>query len=194
MNQIPEIRVFLRLCSYAVPAWIALRCARLLLCRPRRRFQPVREIAMGLFAIFMCSLLVMALDGKWSSPAIMLEQAFTRLQTGEKIHPLPFHTIGQQLRGLPHVTPLTQLLGNTFMFTPWGFCLPLMWRRFRTPGRMIVMSLGLTCFIEFTQLFIDRYVELDDILLNFLGAMLGAGLWWLVHLIAPKTDNCFLKA
>ena len=41
---------------------------------------------------------------------------------------------------------------------------------------MAGMALALTCFIEFTQLFIDRYVEVDDVMLNFIGAMLGGAI------------------
>ena len=54
------------------------------------------------------------------------------------------------------------------------------------------MALLLTCGIEFIQLFISRYVEIDDVILNFLGVMGGAGLWWIVHRCLPGMDKHLL--
>ena len=188
---IPQLHELLTLCLYALPVWLILRGLFLLLRRPRR-FRPLRELALGLFAIFMAGILYMALEGKWAAPWDMLQAAAERIRTGDRIHLRLFQTIGPQLQALHSITAVTQLLGNVLLFAPWGFCLPLMWQRFRTPLRMAGMALLLTCFIECTQLFINRFFELDDILLNFLGSMLGAGAWWIVHRLLPQTDALFL--
>lgn len=191
---IPQLNTLFTLCGYALPVWLPLRGGWLLLRRPRRRPKLLREIALGVFAIFMAGILYMALEGKWQAPADMLRSALTRLQTGEKIHPRPFHTIGAQVKALPELNALTQLLGNTLLFAPWGFFLPLLWPRFRKLLTMAGMALTLTCFIEFTQLFIDRFVELDDVLLNFLGSMLGTGVWHFLHRRFPRLDAALLDA
>ena len=191
---IPQLNTLLALCGCALPVWLLLRGAWLLMRRPRRRPKLLREIALCLFSIFMVGILCMALEGKWQSPPDMLRSALSRLQTGEKIHPRLFHTIGPQVKALPSLNSVTQLLGNTLLFSPWGFFLPLLWPRFRKGLTMIGMALLLTCFIEGTQLFIDRFVELDDILLNFLGSMLGTGAWYLLHLCCPRLDNVLLDA
>lgn len=182
---IAKLTTLAGICLGALPVWLLLR-------RPWKHRPILREIMLGLFVIFMVGILTMALEGRWQHPADMLTSALERLKTGEKIHPAPFHTIGAQLRSIQQETSLTQLLGNVFLFSPWGFCLPLLWRRYRGFWKMAGMSLALTAFIEFTQLFIDRYVELDDIMLNFLGSMLGAGVWRLLHRFWPKTD-CLAK-
>ena len=49
------------------------------------------------------------------------------------------------------------------------------------------MCLGLTCLIEFTQLFIGRTVDVDDLILNFVGSMCGAGLWWAFSRFEART-------
>ena len=54
------------------------------------------------------------------------------------------------------------------------------------------MALLLTLTIECTQLFINRFVEIDDVLLNFLGSMLGSSVWKLLHLCCPALDNHLL--
>lgn len=164
----------------------------LLLRRPWKRRPLPREIALGLFVPFMATLLYLALDGDWADPVSMLRSAWTRLQTGDKLRLTPFSTIAKQLGTLHKFNSVTQLLGNTLLFMPWGFCLPLLWERFRRPLRMVGMALLLTCAIECTQLFIDRYFEVDDILLNFAGSMLGAGSWRVLHRRWPEMDAHFL--
>ncbi len=134
----------------------------------------------------------MALEGRWQSPGAMLSSALERLRTGRKIHPVPFQVIGRQLRMLEDSESVAVLLGNMLLFMPWGFCLPLLWPRFRPALRMAGMALLLTCCIEGIQLFIDRFVETDDVLLNFLGAMGGYGMWRLLHGAFPAMDGRLL--
>ncbi|MBQ2953252.1 MAG: VanZ family protein [Clostridia bacterium] len=161
--------------------------------RPWRRRPLAREVALALFVAFMTGLLHLTLCGEWGSPAAMIASALERLRTGDKIHLRPFGTIGPQLCSFfTLTTSWSQLLGNVLLFMPWGFCLPLLWRRFRRPLRMVGMALALTCSIELVQLFIGRYVEVDDILLNASGALLGAGLWRGLHRAWPGMDDLFL--
>jgi len=174
----------------ALPIWCLLRVIWHLW--QRRRPTWFREAVLCLFAAYMTGLLYTALDGAWTSPAAMLSSAIERVRTLDRIRLTPFLTISRQLQKLPQLESIVQLMGNIFLFSPWGFCLPLLWRRFRTPLRIIGTSLALTCFIELTQLFISRYVEIDDIILNFLGSMAGAGLWLLLHRFWPQTDTLFL--
>ena len=188
---IPQLSKLARLCICALPVWIAMRGLWLLL-RPRRKVKLWRETAMTVFAIFMAGVLSMALEGQWAAPGAMLASAAERLQTMDRIHLQPFQTIGPQIQALPSLDAATQLLGNTLLFAPWGFFLPLLWPRFRRIGILAAMALGLTLLIETTQLFIGRYVEIDDVLLNFLGAMLGAGAWYALHRRWPKLDVLFL--
>ncbi len=182
-----QIQRLLTLLIYFLPVWLLLRMGCLL--AKKRAYHPLREVALAFFAVFMAALLTMVWEGAWDTPRAMLQHAAERFHTGEKIHLRPGHTILPQLRALPSSKALTPLLGNTLLFAPWGFFLPLLWRRFRSPWRMAAMALLLTCTIEGVQLFIGRYVETDDVLLNFLGSMLGAGLWACLHRFFPQTDD-----
>ena len=164
---------FALICLCVLPVWLLVR-------KPWKR-RPAREIAMCLFVAYIAALLVMALEGNWASPAAMLASARERLSTGEGLRLTPFETIRLQLSSINTDESRTQLLGNTLLFLPWGFFLPLLWKRFRRFFPIAGMCLGLTCFIESTQLFIGRTVDVDDLLLNFCGSMAGTGLWWLIH-------------
>lgn len=164
---------FALICLCVLPVWLLVR-------KPWKR-RPAREIAMCLFVAYIAALLVMALEGNWASPAAMLASARERLSTGEGLRLTPFETIRLQLSSINTDESRTQLLGNTLLFLPWGFFLPLLWKRFRRFFPIAGMCLGLTCFIESTQLFIGRTVDVDDLLLNFCGSMVGAGMAWLVR-------------
>lgn len=166
-----KLTQFGMICLCVLPVWLLLR-------KPWKRTAP-REVALGLFVMYIAALLVMALEGNWSSPVAMLQSARERLSTGENLRFTPFETIRQQLSTIHLDESRTQLLGNTLLFMPWGFFLPLLWRKFRSFFPIAGMCALLTCFIEFTQLFIGRTVDVDDLILNFLGSICGAGLWWI---------------
>lgn len=161
------------ICLCVLPVWGIVR-------KPWKRPWR-RECTLGLFVAYVAALLVMALEGAWTAPADMLASARERLAGMEGIYLTPFNTIRQQVEKLPSDESLTQLLGNTVLFAPWGFFLPMLWKKFRRLLPVAGMCLGLTCFIEFTQLFIGRTVDVDDLILNFLGSMCGAGLWWIIR-------------
>ena len=166
--------MFIMLCG--LPVWLLLR-------RPWKRRPLLREIVMALFILFMAGLLIFALNGQWDAPAVMLRRAQQRIAAMDRIWLKPFNSIVTLSRSTILDEFLINIVGNIVMFIPWGFCLPLLWPRFRSPPAMLLMCLGLTLFIETTQLFIDRYVETDDIILNFIGGISGAGLWWICHRI-----------
>ena len=186
-----QLQRLAQLCLYALPIWAALRGIWFWLGKPHR-IKPLREAAMALFVVFMAGLMVFVLEGQWLAPGEALRVAIERIRTGDRIHLRLFQTIGPQLELFPREDAAMQLLGNTLLFAPWGFFLPLLWPRFRVLRRMALMALLLTLSIECTQLFIDRYVEVDDVLLNFLGAMLGTGVWKLLHRLFPGIDHYLL--
>lgn len=167
-----------------LPVWLLMR-------RPWKRAPLLREAVMAFFALFMAGLMLFTLEGDWASPTAMLQSARDRLAAMDRIWLRPFNTIVKSLQGGQAESILINIAGNIVMFMPWGFCLPLLWRRFRSLPVMIGMCLGLTVFIECTQLLINRYVEMDDVLLNFLGGMLGAGAWWLMYRLWPASDALF---
>lgn len=175
-----KLTQFALICLCVLPVWLLIR-------KPWERAVP-REIALTLFVMYIAALLAMALEGNWASPAAMLASARERLSNMEGIRLTPFSTLRQQLRTIHLDESRTQLLGNTLLFMPWGFFLPLLWRRFRGIFRMAGMCLLLTCFIESTQLFIDRTVDVDDLILNFAGSMVGAVVWWVCHRIARRKE------
>ena len=81
-------------------------------------------------------------------------------------------------------------LGNMGMFLPIGFFTALLWRRERLWRSTLVGFLA-SLSIETIQLFIDRGTDLDDLILNTVGAAAGYLLYRLIRTIAPRATAKF---
>lgn len=71
---------------------------------------------------------------------------------------------------------LTYLL-NVIMFMPLGFLLPLLWKNKRQIAKIFGTSLLFSFLIEFCQLFNFRTTDIDDLMMNTLGGVLGFWIW-----------------
>lgn len=151
----------------------------LLLRRPwKNRSKPAGEWALGIFILFTVSLSALALEGEYGSPAQMLQAAAARIATGQGINLRPFHTIGYFFLHFSFDVFMINIVGNIVMFVPWGFGLMLLWKRNRHFHAVVLYSLALPLSIETCQLFIGRNVDIDDLILNFLGGCLGSAIYF----------------
>lgn len=66
---------------------------------------------------------------------------------------------------------------NMIMFMPFGFLLPLIWKCFRKFWKVLLVGFGFSLLIEITQLFSQRFSDIDDLLMNTVGACIGFVLW-----------------
>lgn len=90
----------------------------------------------------------------------------------DEINLIPFHALAADIR--PY-------LGNILLFVPFGFFLPLLWERYRLPRRTALCGFLFSLAIELSQLFNRRISDVDDLLMNTLGALLGWLLWFLLR-------------
>ena len=73
-------------------------------------------------------------------------------------------------------------LGNILLFVPFGFLVPLLWNM--TNGKVILYGCLASVFIEVCQLFLQRSTDVDDVILNTIGAAIGLLLFCLFRRIA----------
>ena len=71
------------------------------------------------------------------------------------------------------------LLGNIVMFAPLGFFPKLLWRRWHW-WKSVLVGFCASFTIEFVQFFIGRSSDIDDVILNTAGALVG---WLLARLV-----------
>lgn len=78
---------------------------------------------------------------------------------------------------------LLNLIGNTAMFIPLGIVWPSVFKKLDTPWKVIAAGVGFSLCIEILQLpFYDRVTDIDDLILNSAGYLIGYG----IYLLAKK--------
>lgn len=81
---------------------------------------------------------------------------------------------------------LINFLGNIIMFMPIGFFIPLLWNL--SNKKVIVTGFYFSLFIEICQLFLNRGTDVDDLILNTIGIILGL----LLYRIISKKFKSFM--
>ena len=73
------------------------------------------------------------------------------------------------------------LIGNIAMFIPIGIIWPSVYRKLDTHKKVIAAGVGFSLLIEILQLpFYDRVTDIDDLILNSLGFLIGYGIYLMV--------------
>ncbi len=83
---------------------------------------------------------------------------------------------------------VTEKVPNIMLFIPLGLFLPLVFKSMRSGKKTMLCALALTCCIEFIQFFIGRSADIDDVITNFLGALIGYALYSAGNVLWQKTN------
>ena len=59
------------------------------------------------------------------------------------------------------------------LFVPCGFFLPVLWKEFRNAKKVFIAGFAMTSFIEIAQIFTGRATDIDDIITNIAGTLVG---------------------
>ena len=135
----------------------------------RNRVPPAKQLAYFLFGA--CVTIVLA--------ATVIVGASKTAAADRSLNLVPFQVF-QETWGMPEPKKIAQTAANVVMFIPLGFMMPVAFRRMRSFGRT-ALSLALFSFaIEFTQYFTGRSADIDDLMLNTLGGILGYLIFFVV--------------
>ena len=71
------------------------------------------------------------------------------------------------------------IFGNIAMFIPVGICWPLCFKKLDTIAKTVLAGFGYSFLIELSQLlFFERGSDVDDLILNTAGTLIGALIWF----------------
>ena len=84
------------------------------------------------------------------------------------------------------VTNIFGMLLNIVMFVPFGGFLPIYFKYFRSVKRTVFAGFLMSFLIETLQLFTFRATDVDDLIMNTIGALIGYGI---AKLILKKDGN-----
>ncbi len=196
------------MCLLALVIFLAVRPARLRRLTVRGlTSSTLREIILCLFLVFCAGLsaltlfpsniwsYVISLGRGWYDGATFFSFYPSWEQTTASLAYLPnmltpFQEIRRTLRQMSY-WGLFMLLGNIIMFMPVGFFPALLWRKWRWWKSLLLGFLS-SVFIEFVQFFIGRSSDIDDVILNTAGALIGFWVFWLLRAISPRFTEKFL--
>lgn len=168
-------------------------CLFIIINRPWKK-PHFHRICVALFLMYMTLLLALTLNGSYSAPLTAFSKARARIALMADINYIPLKTIRFYFNRYPVTSEIfmVNIVGNVLMFIPWGFFLSFLWNQNRTFLRIFSLSLVLTVGIEAFQLFIGRTVDIDDIILNVLGSLLGYWLCLLIRKLIPASRKASL--
>ena len=159
--------------------------ARLALYFKTRIFNPKRELQ--LLLVYICLVVVVRLT------------FFPFSKVDGKVQPLLFDAaliLPFRLNLVPFVNlidyevrreALINVIGNSFLFLPVGIVFPIVYKKLNTPRKVIAAGVGTSLSIELLQLiFFDRVTDIDDLILNSAGYLLGYGIYLLVKKAKKK--------
>ena len=82
----------------------------------------------------------------------------------DEINLIPFYWITEGVR--PYIE-------NILLFIPLGFMLPCIWKKYELLWKTALSGITFSLIIELCQLFNRRVTDIDDLLMNTLGALIG---------------------
>jgi glycopeptide antibiotics resistance protein len=151
---------------------------RLFMRTPFRRLAQEAVFAGYVAALFYVVIFSYSLHGYWGSGGIW-----------SMVNVVPLRTILELARP-EHVTQATrQLGGNVLLFVPFGMLLPVIWARFHRLNQLLLAAVLASMAIELLQLalglagLLSRSIDVDDIILNTLGAAFGWAVWRIIFLL-----------
>lgn len=88
------------------------------------------------------------------------------------------------------VSDFTNACLNILLFIPFGIFLPMLWDKYRKMKSTFLAALCMTALIEFSQIFTFRTTDINDIITNIIGALIGyLGAKWIT-----KNFTLYLKS
>lgn len=154
---------------------------------------PLREGLLHCFVLCLFGLAAMILwpgyhfepaEGLWGNLVILNGRAGWT----DNMNLLPFRMVSDYLQAFRErklAYAIIMLFGNVGTFLPLGFFPALLFRNFE--GRKtFFLGFGYSFGLECCQFFLGRHCDVDDVLLNVLGVMLGYALCRLVKIRFPN--------
>lgn len=75
---------------------------------------------------------------------------------------------------------------NVLMFVPLGFLVPFIWKNYRKIYKTVLLGGGLSLLIELSQLITNRKTDVNDLIANTIGVLIGYMVWKLFYLCFGK--------
>ena len=100
---------------------------------------------------------------------------------------IPLRSISSQLKRITQWWALKNLLGNIIPFVPFGFLMPIVYKKLSSAIKILSIGLASILLIEIFQFFTKLgSFDVDDVILNMIGVVCG-------YLIFLVINRIFIK-
>jgi glycopeptide antibiotics resistance protein len=173
---------FLVLSLIVAPCWLLLRVY--LRRTPSHRPSLQREMVLFTFVVYLCGLAVATLSP--SHPSRLVAESTVAIDLRPSLASLTCLSASLPEGSTAHSFCVRNARGNLILFLPLGILIPLVWTRLRFWSGLRV-GIAVSISIELVQLLSRvwgsyRTADINDVILNSLGACLGLALVSLLRL------------
>ena len=176
--------VFLAGGIYALVRLIAVKLGKLV-CSPKR------EILQGIFVCYLTALVCITLtpdpfwEDLWSGQGFADTAAL--MFGGEyKNNMMIYYALSGN--SLASKWQIYMLIANIALFIPMGVLLPMVFKKLKW-WQADLIGFGASTIIELIQPIFGRTADLDDIITNTLGTIIGCGIFKVIQVIINKARN-----
>ena len=145
-----------------------------------------KKIQPNIYNIFSCMIFTFFLYAIYAITGISPISGFHTNINLNDISYIPFDNIGIIIKGaLNHGNlwyAIENICGNIILFIPVGFFLPLVSKSFKKLRYTLLFGVSISLIIECSQLFLIRGTDIDDIILNTTGTILG----YIIYILFTK--------
>ena len=87
---------------------------------------------------------------------------------------------------LPMIADLKNTILNIILFVPLGIMLPFLWKKYNTLKAALVFGFGMSLAIEILQILTYRATDINDIIANTVGTVLGYFIFRITSCVFPS--------
>ncbi|MBA9028582.1 VanZ family protein [Peribacillus huizhouensis] len=178
----------------ALPFYVVGRIV--LLKKRQKQIMIMNEILMLIFVLYLVGLASQTIIPRWNMGIVSdTGEFFFNVHLSNeisKVNLIPFYTLYQYIFETNtnvddwNSVSLLNISANLLLFSPFGFFIPLIWEKWYSFKRVLFLGLTVTCFIEIIQMFIGRSTDIDDVILNTFGILIGYGVFLMLNLTIVK--------
>ena len=187
--------------TYVIVAFpIYLICRLIFIKKTKKQVKVFNEILLTIFILYIIGLASQTIIPYWNMGIYSDTGKFyfnIRLTNSiSEINLIPFKTLYEYLfvnntsvSSWSSVSILN-IFANTLLFIPLGLLTPLIWEKYDSFYKILTLGLISTCLIEFIQIFIGRSTDIDDVILNTIGIIIGYTIFKLFKI--KQLKECFI--
>ncbi|MDQ1144038.1 glycopeptide antibiotics resistance protein [Bacillus sp. SORGH_AS 510] len=152
----------------------------------------IQEVILALFMLYIVGLASQTIIPSWDMGVYSDTGEFffhINMSTANaQLNFIPFHTLYQYFYSTNvnvddwGSVSLLNITANLLLFSPIGFFVPILWKEKNRLKTILLLGLLVTTFVESIQYFIGRSIDIDDVILNTVGVIIGFGFFRIFRL------------